>query len=154
MKAADFVKSKIDSLVSTIPFIKCSYEFDQDAIVHLIKVEPLNVYKSNEKYLELESEIIFDFIEQYPYENICFVSNSSLVSVNNPSYVKCGNSFVGMNFVQVSNMDIIQIGSNQKISSFKQGIESPFSFWDESKTKNNINVQAEYLGNTSHAMAA
>ena len=58
--------------------IKVRYEFKKEPIVHLIEVYPKEVYQSNEDYISWESKLYDKFTEQYPLENICFISEDAL----------------------------------------------------------------------------
>jgi len=51
--------------------------------IHLISVEPESIFKS-EKYRDLEIDIEDRFKEQFPNEEIVFLSESSLNQIKNP----------------------------------------------------------------------
>lgn len=154
MKSSEYIKSKIINLVNQNPHIKCSYEFDKDSNVHLIEIEPLSIYNTDQKYFDAESEITFSFIDKFPNENICFVSENSLIKVENPSFIKVGELFSVLSFASISNLNIEQIKSVQKINSFSENNDFNFNFWDERKAKKQVSEQIEYTGNYQFAMAA
>ena len=84
MKAIDFLKNEIDKLVKKIPFIKCTYEYNENSLVHFISVSPLSLYNSNEAYIDAESEIVFSFIKNFPFENVSFIGEDSLIKIKKP----------------------------------------------------------------------
>ena len=93
MTAIEFVKSKIDELVSRISYVNCRYEYDSISNTHLIEVIPNSVYKSDVDYQQAETSVIDEFINRFPYENVCFITDDSLVEIQNPIYEKQGITY-------------------------------------------------------------
>jgi len=93
MNSISFVKSKVDILVDSFPEIKCSYEHDVLSNTHIIEILPIHVYTSDDVYANKEIEIIDEFINNYPDESICFISEESLISVESPIFEKKGLLF-------------------------------------------------------------
>lgn len=100
MNAIDFVKQRLTELVGQLPTLQCRYEYDEPAALHLIEVLPLAAYELDERYLALEEAITFAFIEAFPFENIAFVSESSLVRVSNPHVVAKGSQYGVFNRIE------------------------------------------------------
>lgn len=88
-----FIISSIKGLVSDIPEIKILYKFDTLSKEHLIKVLPLQEFKDNTDYHRWEEEILFDFIEEFPYDNLVFISDDDWIDIPEPEEV-----FEGVNF--------------------------------------------------------
>lgn len=155
MKSIDFLKLEIDNLVMENPALRCRYEFDAHSCIHLIEVTPFSVYELDEKYIEFESKITFSFIDNFPNENICFISDDSLIKISNPSYTKIGLLFATINWSPLTGQTFDQIVSIQKEISFHKEQTSNFAFWDEGKNKNNLKVeQITLVGNYTFPMAA
>jgi|GEM_PF-403426 len=93
MNSISFVKSKVDILVDSFPEIKCRYEHDVLSNTHIIEILPIHVYTSDDVYANKEIEIIDEFINNYPDESICFISEESLISVESPIFEKKGLLF-------------------------------------------------------------
>ena len=87
MDSTLFVITQLTELIKLFGNIKVRYEFKKDPIVHLIEVYPKEVYQSNEDYISWESKLYDKFTEQYPLENICFISEDAFVKVENPIFV-------------------------------------------------------------------
>ena len=155
MKSTDFLQLQIDNLVKENPSIKCRYEFDVHSGVHLIEVTPFSMYELNEKYLAFESEIIFSFIDTFPDENICFISDDSLIKISNPTYTKVGALFAIINWLPSFGQTFDQIEPIQKPISFHQADSLNFVFWDDSKNKNNYKDEPiTFVSNSILRMAA
>lgn len=93
MNSISFVKSNIDKLVEIFPQLSCSYEYDQFSNTHIIKVLPNATYANDESYASKEFEVTTKFIDLFPDESICFISDESLISVDSPIYEKTGLLF-------------------------------------------------------------
>jgi hypothetical protein len=153
MTATEFIKNKIDNLVNDMPNIKCSYEFDRTALVHLIEILPSSIYEKNDDYIDSEQNIIFDFIENFPDENISFITSGSIVKINNPEYIKLGAKFGIINSIS-NNLPTIQLISPKfyQTTPIKQVM---VSFWDERKAKKELSSESVIINNNNQsAMAA
>jgi hypothetical protein len=91
MTAKDWIIEKIKDLVIEIPEIKVRYENHIDSNTHFIEVTPSSAY--NKRFKELEEEITFGFIEQFPSQNICFVDEHAIIGIELPDYSEQGNMF-------------------------------------------------------------
>ena len=154
MKASDFLKNEIDNLVRKVPYIKCSYEYVGNSLLHLIHVQPLQIYKSNEKYIDAETDVIFSFIESFPLENVSFISDDSLITIKNPEYIKEGDLYNIIGLYQNLNQNVQQISPNRKFPTFADMTNRHVNFWSEEKSLIEPIREVSYAGNTSYAMAA
>jgi hypothetical protein len=154
MTAIEFLKNEIDKLVKKIPLIKCTYEYNENSSVHFISVSPLNLYNSNEAYIDAESEIVFSFIKNFPLENISFIGEDSLVKIKKPIYHKNGDFYDYSSLLPVLNQSIQQISPTRKMATFDEVFNTNIAFWSEEKNQNQVLNEVNYAGNTSFAMAA
>ena len=79
MNAVDYIIGKLESFISVFLSSKVRYEYDEKSRSHMIEVLPIEIYQQNDDYIEWESETFDEFISKYPSENICFISDDSLV---------------------------------------------------------------------------
>jgi hypothetical protein len=93
MTSKEFVLKELEILTSRIPNIRVRYEYDKNAIVHIIEVVPNEIYHLDNDYIAWESDMDYRFIELYPTENICFISDDALVGIENAEYVLCGLNY-------------------------------------------------------------
>jgi len=93
MNAIEFIKERIDRLVTRFTNIRCRYEHDLFSNTHLIEVLPAEVYNNDESYAEAEVDIISEFIELFPYESICFVTDDALTPIQEAQYIKSGTAY-------------------------------------------------------------
>ena len=92
MKATDFIINKLNAFVKVFKNAKIRYDFDEKAQVHTIEVVPQYVYDSNE-FENWENSIFDEFVDKYPTQNICFVSEDALVGIENELFSISGEYY-------------------------------------------------------------
>lgn len=93
MNIKDYIIEKINDLVVIFPFLKVSYQIDNYSKSNYIKVLPKESFNNDEDYQKHETNLIIDFITNYPEEEIVFVSEDCLIEVTEPIYETEGKSF-------------------------------------------------------------
>ena len=86
MKEKDFIIESINELVKKFANTRVRYENHKLSNTHFVEVVPSIVYHVNEKYREWEENIISLFIEKFPNQNICFISDDAMVGIENVEY--------------------------------------------------------------------
>lgn len=86
MKEKEFIIDIVKNLVKVFPSTKVRYENHLLSNTHFIEVVPSDFYKLNEEFLKWEEEAIFNFINQFPDQNISFISDDDIVGVENIDY--------------------------------------------------------------------
>ena len=177
MTELDFIKKSIDELVKKFPQTRVRYENHELSNTHFIEVVPNNVYRLNNEYQKWEENIVFQFIEKYPNQNICFISDNALVGIENVDYDVKGHFYDLLNLYnnqKYNIVEVIEIASSDGNSNFKPILfDSNLSTLNQvSKAKFNVSngedlynlpLQPNYFtvgtaiakaGNTQYAMAA
>lgn len=90
----DFIKDALSQFILSFPNTRVRYEFDINANVHCVEVVPLSTYHLNNEYIDWENNFTNQFIELFPYENICFFSEDAVVGINNIQFELIGSNFV------------------------------------------------------------
>ncbi len=93
MRAQDFIIGRLQSLIDNFPQMRVRYEFDGFTSSHFIEVLPSSEFKENHKYSKYETNLIIDFIAEFPNEDIVFITENDLIEINNPLFVREGDSF-------------------------------------------------------------
>ena len=88
-----FIKKQIDKLIELFPCLQIRYEIDAFSESHFIEILPIHFYKNDKFYISEEQRIISQFIQEYPFETITFLSEGDLFSIENPIYSKRGWEF-------------------------------------------------------------
>lgn len=90
MKPEQLVIDGIDILSTLFPNMSFKYGFDNVVNQHIIDVQPENEYQT-EKFLEAESQFIWDFIGIFPNEGVLFTCNNPNIKLPDIIYekIKC-----------------------------------------------------------------
>ena len=84
MSSNDFIRSKLNEFIKRFSQTRVRYEYDHNALVHVVEVLPNEVYHSDSDYIQWEDEISHQFIDKFPTENICFISDDAIAGIENP----------------------------------------------------------------------
>jgi hypothetical protein len=93
MSSIKFVKKVINDLVKKFPSIQCTYQYDISSNTHFIEVLPNNVYHKEGEYAKAETKATLSFIDKFPHESICFITDDAIIKLDNPIYIKAGDLF-------------------------------------------------------------
>lgn len=96
MTAKEYILNKLENLTNKFPQVRVRYEYDKMADVHVIEVVPNDVYHLDNTYIAWESEVVDNFIDLFPTQNICFISDDALVGIRNAEYIFEGFAFASL----------------------------------------------------------
>ena len=132
MLPKDYIISELKSFINDFPKTRVRYEHDNSSETHFIEIVPNEIYHLDAKYLQWESEMFDRFIELFPEENICFISDDALVGLDKVDFELKGTDFVSL----YSTCNKEQYIDNTVINTKTVITASLASFFT---TKNNIN---------------
>ncbi len=127
MKGKEFIIKCIDELVNKFPNSKARYEGHELSNTHFIEVIPNEFYKLDEEYQKWEEEITFKFIDTFPDECICFISDDAIVGIENVDHEAQGEDyeatyFFDTNFYSHINIRMFNIDASKSLfSSYNLG---------------------------------
>ena len=87
MDSKTYIKNKLNQISELIPELTFCYQFDKNNQTHIVEVKPLEAYQSNNDYVQLEADFMFDFENRFFPETILFVSEDSLTKITEPEYI-------------------------------------------------------------------
>lgn len=93
MIAKDWIVNKIKDLALLMPQLKVRYENHLISSTHFLEVVPNSIFYLNEQYKTWEEEVTFKFIENFPNQNICFISNDAIVGLEHIDFEITGSLF-------------------------------------------------------------
>ncbi len=82
--------SELEIFIKIFSNVRVRYEYNESTLTHIIEIVPNEVYYFNHEYISWESKLFDKFINLYPTENICFISDDVLVGIKNEIYSKEG----------------------------------------------------------------
>ena len=93
MDAKGFLYNELNAFIERFLKMRVRYEYDQNALVHVVEMLPHDMYHSDNGYILWENDLFNRFVDQFPIENICFISDDSLVGIENPEFVLEGAEY-------------------------------------------------------------
>lgn len=81
MKPSEFINKKIKYLKFKFKDIEIKYQYKITTNTHIIKILPLSLYENNIEYIMEEEDIENEFTELYPFEELLFISDDSLIQI-------------------------------------------------------------------------
>ncbi len=87
MNTKEFIYNRLDKLSKVFPEVQFSYEHRALPNTHVIEVLPLAFFENNAAYLDAEFLLESEFHQLFPEEEILFVSEESLIQVEEPECV-------------------------------------------------------------------
>lgn len=84
--AKDFLIENLNRISVLFPEINIRYEYRSNTNSHIIEVIPLSVFKNNDNYIMAEINLEESFEEQFPNEDLVFISEDSLTTINNAEF--------------------------------------------------------------------
>ncbi|NDP28284.1 MAG: hypothetical protein GZ087_12785 [Flavobacterium sp.] len=159
----EFIKSELKNFIIEFPKTRVRYEMDDNSSTHSIEVIPNEIYRLDKNYIIWEDNFFDEFINQYPDQSICFISDDAIVGLDKIDFELSGREYISMipnniidNGLQVQPICIKS--SNNKISinglSFNSGVSKIpldlFSLIQNNKNKSTpINLKQTFLNNGS-----
>lgn len=72
IEATSYIKVVLKEFIASFLKTRVRYEFDIDANVHCVEVVPNSIYHLDNDYINWENNFTNNFIQLFPYQNICF----------------------------------------------------------------------------------
>lgn len=89
----EFLIKELTNIFHKIGTIDIRYEFSKEDDTHLIEVTPVSEFDSNNDYLIMERELLFEFNNLFFPSTVLFVSEGSLNQITSPEFVLMRRGF-------------------------------------------------------------
>jgi CspA family cold shock protein len=99
------------------------YEYDTNALVHIVEVLPNDIYHLDTDYIQWEDDFYKRFVTLFPSENICFISDDALVEISTPELVLEGLEYAPI----TSSKETTNIINTNIVTSVNKCFDIPFS---------------------------
>lgn len=121
MESKRFLENKLRELQDRFKKLSIKYQYNPYSEVHIVEILPLVEYKTNEEYIQFESDLSFEFDNSFFPESIMFVSEESLTRVDSPELtfepssiieikeeiVECSDAYDTYSFTSLSSIDYV-----------------------------------------------
>lgn len=86
-ESREFVIEQLNKLFLQLDEVEIFYRYDKKKGLHIIKVQPEEIFSESVQYIEMEESLEANFIEKFPEEEILFIGQDSLIEIGNPDKV-------------------------------------------------------------------
>lgn len=142
MEAKDFIYNELNAFIKRFSKTRIRYEYDKNALVHVVEVLPNEVYHLDSDYIAWENDFYSRFVAQFPLENICFISDDALVGIENPELVIEGLEYAPITYLNETLNVFYTNVFNTKKKSFER-----VTYTEYNKTDNftQFNIPTAYI---------
>lgn len=144
MDSKHFLYEELNAFIIQFPQTRVRYEYDQNALVHVVEVLPREFYQLDSDYIEWENAVSYQFIDKFPTENICFISDDALVGIETAEFVLEGLDY----YAPITSKHSTTIAFNTNIVSVNNNRFEKITYL-ESKNNNridNFDIPSDYTG--------
>ena len=92
----EYIKSELNNFIIEFPKTRVRYEMDDNSNTHSIEVVPNEIYRLDENYISWENNFFDEFINQFPDQNICFISDDAIVGLDKIDFELSGREYISM----------------------------------------------------------
>lgn len=117
MLAFDYIKSELNNFIIKFPKTRIRYENDTNSKTHSIEVIPNEIFHLNKDYITWEDNFFDAFINEFPDQNICFISDDAIVGLDKIDFEVFGREYNSLNSIIPTSNLINSAISNIKINS-------------------------------------
>jgi hypothetical protein len=92
----EYIKSELKNFIVEFPKTRVRYEIDINSNTHSIEIVPNEIYRLDKDYITWEENFFDAFINEFPDQNICFISDDTIVGLDKVDFELSGKEFVSM----------------------------------------------------------
>ena len=82
-----FLHKKLKKISLEIEDIEIAYEYRVTTQAHIIEVKPNHIFENSKRFIDMEIDLKKDFSNQFPGEDILFISEDSLTEIKTPELI-------------------------------------------------------------------
>ena len=91
--APEFIIAELKKFIEQFPKTRVRYENHWFSNSHFVEILPNEIYHSDEAYIEWENNFWDLFVQHYPDQNICFISDDAMVKLEQIDAEFVGTAF-------------------------------------------------------------
>jgi hypothetical protein len=92
MTITKFIDDSLNKLLDRFPSSILEYQYKDISDTHFIKISPKR-YFQEEDFIDIDFELSDKFSELFPDSSLCFLTDDSIIKLDNPSIKKSVNPY-------------------------------------------------------------
>lgn len=101
-------------LIEDVKSLKVNYSFHELSSTHSLEIIPSEIYYSNEMLKAWELNTILGFIESYPEESLCILTDDSILPIEHVDFSVLGKDFKEVREKYLIDLDLVVEFSDDK----------------------------------------
>jgi len=93
MSAFEFIKTELIDFIQKFQQTRVKVEHDKDLNSYYLEVIPNEIYHFNDSYISWEKYFLNKFIAEFPDENLFFITDDSVITLENVCFELIGSDF-------------------------------------------------------------
>lgn len=136
-KSIVFLKEKLNALYSEHSHLEIRYEYKNIINTHVIEVKPIHCFNSDRPYILKQIEVEDAFENAFFGEDIIFITEGSLIKVNNP-ILSLGVSTITVDLSQFKQQKVSIVVAQTSLTDDSYIVYQDCDFFAPPDNKNNI----------------
>jgi hypothetical protein len=119
MSAFEFIKTELIDFIQKFQKTRVKVERDMDLNSYYLEIIPSEIYHFNDSYISWEKYFLNKFIVEFPDENLFFITDDSVITLENVCFELTGsdfNQYVNVNPVIIPTDPKITVYSNHELN--------------------------------------
>lgn len=92
----DYIKAELKNFIIGFPRTRVRYENEVNSNTHSIEIVPNETYLLDNKYINWENNFFLEFINHFPNQNICFISDDAIVGLDKIDFEVSGKDYMSV----------------------------------------------------------
>lgn len=90
----EYIKLELKKFIIEFPKTRVRYDNDINSNTHSLEIVPNEIYRLDKDYINWEDKFFDAFINKFPDQNICFISDDAIVGLDKIDFELSGKEFV------------------------------------------------------------
>lgn len=92
----EYIKIELKKFIIEFSKTRVRYDNDINSNTHSIEVVPNEIYRLDKDYINWESIFFDEFIDLFPDQNICFISDDAIVGLDKIDFELSGKEYISL----------------------------------------------------------
>ncbi len=117
METTEFIIDSLKNIHAQIKGIMIRYAYDKETNFHIVEVSPESIRRGNMDYIMLESQLIDEFFEKFPEEDLLISEENELLNMSNVVQWFGSETFKVVIFANKSDQEIASLTDKSNVVS-------------------------------------
>ncbi|MDR1130613.1 MAG: hypothetical protein LBK96_06495 [Prevotellaceae bacterium] len=93
-KSQKFIEKELGKFVNLFPEFRARYELNENTEAYFVEITPGEIFFQNDYYMRWSVYVRDRFLDTFPEEGLCFISENDEFSLKRIDFAICGEKYV------------------------------------------------------------